>query len=461
MVIPNYKMYPLPGKNEGVNGSIVGGYGLGINKNIDMKKIKAAVEVIKYFTSEKFQKEVILNQLMMFSALTKIYDDEEYCQNFDCNIVKNSQFFFRPSKTMENYSDFSKKATEYFQQFLDGQISIKEVLTNIENITKIFYFKVNSTLGAIILAIIIILFVAIALSLIMLFIPKYKKEYFKFLPTDLWMMYAFGSVFMLVSNIEYYNEKNIMKCTISNNFKIFGNAFIFIPILYKLLVSFPKKNTFSDWLRKNRFIYIVIFMVIYSGLSVIISSVGTFKVTKINFKNNNFNFQICNYDNYVGKIFYIIQNHLNILLYFVICFLIFLEWNLIEICFDLRHITFIMIIDGITIVLNIILNTMNINDYVLYNLIPICINLLFVFWNHIYLFILRVVFLILFKGKINEEEMMNNIIKKIYVGAGESIESSNIQIKSNISKISKTSEMSTSSRRLKIISYHYSTFPTE
>jgi len=234
ITIPNYKMCPLPGKNEGVNGSIAGGLNLGINKNINEKKIKAAIEVIKYLTSEKFQKEVIMKQLLLFSALTKIYDDEEFCQNFNCDLIHKTQYFHRPSTTMEDYEYFSGKSVEYFQKFLDGKKSVKEVLRNIENITKLHYLKPNSTLGIIVMAIIIIYFVTVAFSLIFLF--KFQKTYFKFLPIDLWIMYTFGSVFMLLSNLEYFNEQSVTKCVIIKNLIVYGNAFIFIPILYKLLV---------------------------------------------------------------------------------------------------------------------------------------------------------------------------------------------------------------------------------
>jgi len=240
--IPNYKKYPLPGKNEGVNGSIAGGFNLGINKNISEEKLEAAIEVVKYLTSEKFQKEIIIKHSKLFSGLTKLYDDEECCQVVNCDVMKETQFFHRPSATMENYEYFSGKSVEFFQQFLDGLLSIKEVLTNIENINKIYYFETKSTLGAIILAITIIFFVTIPLSLILLFLPIYRKAYFKFLPVDLWLMYTSGSIFMLISNLEYYNEQNTFKCSISYSLTVIVNAFIYIPILYRRLVSFPKKK---------------------------------------------------------------------------------------------------------------------------------------------------------------------------------------------------------------------------
>eukprot|EP00833_Pecoramyces_ruminatium_P018936 jgi/Orpsp1_1/1192968/evm.model.d7180000097296.1 len=136
-------------KNEGVNGSILGGFNVGINKNIDEEKIKASLEVIKYLSSERFQKEVIIKQFKFYSGLSKLYNDEESCHVIDCNIMKQIQFVFRPSTTMQNYRYFSEKTIKLFQQFLNGEKTVVEVLNNIENITKIYIFNLNFTIGVI------------------------------------------------------------------------------------------------------------------------------------------------------------------------------------------------------------------------------------------------------------------------------------------------------------------------
>ncbi len=466
--IPNYKKYILPGKNEGVNGSVFGGFNIGINKYIDEEKLKPALEVIKYLTSEKFQKEIIIKQSKLFSGLSKLYDDEECCQYVNCDVMKETQFFHRPSSTMENYEYFSGKAVKFFQDFLNGHISVKEVLKDIENIININYFNINSTVGAIVMAIIIILFVIIALSLILIFTPKYRKDYYNFLPLDFWLIYTLGSVIMLVTNILIYNEQNAVKCTIRYILMALGNACIFIPILYKLLISFPKINQFSEWLRKNRFIYVFTFVIIHSLLSTIISVIGTFKIKDINFKNDDLNFQICDFDNRIGKILYLFQCILNLILYLVIGFLIFLEWNLTEIFLYLRHIAFVMIIDGITLTLYIVMNSVDINDYILYGLIHISINLLFVFMNHIYLIVIRVLFSIKTKGKSYDEKKENNIMKNKYFAQGLGVNNETFADSNNnktfISTSSRTTyiyEVSKSSYSSKLISYHYSTAPTK
>jgi len=129
-IMPNYKVSILPGKNEGVNGSILGGFNIGINKNISKEKLNATLEVIKYFSSEDFQKKIIIKQLKLFSGLEKLYDDDEVCKNVNCSIIKDSQFYIRPSSTLKDYQTFSDRVKKYFYKFLDGELKAVNLESN-------------------------------------------------------------------------------------------------------------------------------------------------------------------------------------------------------------------------------------------------------------------------------------------------------------------------------------------
>ncbi|OUM58126.1 hypothetical protein PIROE2DRAFT_16688 [Piromyces sp. E2] len=210
----NDKLYTislLPGRTEDVNASILGGFNININKNISNERIRAAIEVIKYLSSERFQKEIIIKQLNFFSFVKKLYDDKETCQYVNCNIMKEIQFYVRPSSTIRN-ENFSDRAVKLFHRFLDGEKTAEEVLNEIEDIIKIYYFTMKSTVGAIIMSILVLTFFIVILSTIMVFIPKLKNEYFKFLSVDLWIVYAMGSVFMLISIFEFYDVQTKEKC---------------------------------------------------------------------------------------------------------------------------------------------------------------------------------------------------------------------------------------------------------
>eukprot|EP00833_Pecoramyces_ruminatium_P005660 jgi/Orpsp1_1/1179692/evm.model.c7180000070363.1 len=389
LVISNYSISALPGKNDGINASIIGGFNIGINKYINDERKAAAVEVIKYLSSEAFQKNFIVKQSHLYSSISKLYDDNEVCQVINCDMMKEIQFYLRPSSVMQNYDDFSNRAVKIFYEFLDGKKSIEDTLNGIEDINKIYYFTMKSIPGAIIMVLLNFLFLLVVLSTSMLFIPKIKNKYFNLLSIDLWIVYTIGTILMFSTNFEYFGKQSTGKCMIRHVFSVLANGFIYIAILYKLLVNYPKINKVSEWLRKHSSLYIIIFISIQMAFSIVISYLETFKIEEVNYKNDDLNFEICSFNNRAGETLYKIQSFLIFLLYLVLCFLIFLEWNMTETYFDLRHVTFVMIIDGINIIINNVLDAVDFNDYILYSTVHIAINLLFVFMNHIYMFIIR------------------------------------------------------------------------
>ncbi|OUM66701.1 hypothetical protein PIROE2DRAFT_6016 [Piromyces sp. E2] len=146
--IPNYYMSPPPGKNEDVNGSCLGGYLLGINNYISNDRKLASAEIIKFLTSEYVQKEIILKYFKSFSGLFKLYDDPEICSYTDCELIKTIQGIERPSSVIDNYEYYSNKYTDLIAEFLFNNKSINEVLSEIEDITKIYDFSItSSTIG--------------------------------------------------------------------------------------------------------------------------------------------------------------------------------------------------------------------------------------------------------------------------------------------------------------------------
>ncbi|OUM65798.1 hypothetical protein PIROE2DRAFT_59777 [Piromyces sp. E2] len=74
---PVYKGSALPGRKEGVSGSIVIPNNLAINKYIDEDRKLAAVEFLKFASLKESQKKYIISNFM-FSAVTELYEDEIY-----------------------------------------------------------------------------------------------------------------------------------------------------------------------------------------------------------------------------------------------------------------------------------------------------------------------------------------------------------------------------------------------
>eukprot|EP00833_Pecoramyces_ruminatium_P011474 jgi/Orpsp1_1/1185506/evm.model.c7180000094118.1 len=229
--IDNYKVSTLPGKNNKINGSVLGGFNMGINKNISNERIEAALTVMKFFFSKEFHKEILLKKLNIYSPILELYNDTEVCSIMDCNMMNEIQFYIRPSSTMKNYGIFSEKVLKYLQTYIDGKISTKEVLKDIDDINRIYYFTIQSTIGSIMFIIILFIVFIVLLSSCILFIPKYEK-YFKFMNLKLWILYAFGSLLTALSNFEFFNMKTAKKCVIHYVLLEFGNSLILIPIFY-------------------------------------------------------------------------------------------------------------------------------------------------------------------------------------------------------------------------------------
>ncbi|OUM58222.1 hypothetical protein PIROE2DRAFT_16565 [Piromyces sp. E2] len=210
MPLADYNMTTLPGKKKGINASCILGYNIGISKYVSNESIDAALEVIKFFTSEEEQK-ILMNNFRVISFVKNVYNDDEFCNNIYCQFGKNVQGINRPSSDFENYDTYSIKVIHIFYQFLIGNKSVKDALTEIDNITRIHVFTYEYFKTPLIMLILLALsFFMIILSSLLLFIPKFKP-YFEFLNIDLSVIYTIGSILILTSGYTYFGEVKEIK----------------------------------------------------------------------------------------------------------------------------------------------------------------------------------------------------------------------------------------------------------
>ncbi|ORX80035.1 hypothetical protein BCR32DRAFT_300462 [Anaeromyces robustus] len=447
-----------PGRKEGINGSVLGGYNLGINKYIDDERRKAALTVLEYFISVEFQKEVIVKQLHLYTALSKLYDDPDNCKNMNCNIMKEAQFFLRPGSTMRDYEYFSKKAIKYFYDFMDGEKSSYETLRDIEDIIHVYSLTLSSSIGLIVAIILFIMLGIVIISTFFIFIPSLKKHYFVFMSTDMWFIYAIGSIFMLASDSEYFYIPTVKKCYVRHIFNEIGHGLVFSSLICRLAMNFPKINIVSEWIKKNKYIFILLLNLLHIISSIIIPLINTFNIRDVNFDKDDDNFKLCDYENIVGKVITYTQYDYNLILYLVTCFLIFIEWNISVTYNDLRHFTVVMITDGINETVLIVLNNLDIHNYLIFNLIHIIISALFILMNHIYIFIVRVIIIHINETHVNEEKMMSGLIQNIRYSGSYSF--SKDKDKDKVSVMSESSASKKSSRvsrtyKSNLLNYHY------
>jgi len=237
MIIPNYTISLLPGKKEGINASIVGGYNIGINKYISKDKLDASLEIIKYICSKQFHKDFIVKQLSYITPLEELYNDFEVCESINCEMLRNVQYYFRPQASMKFYNMFSSRAIDNIQKLIDGELTVDELLTNINDITRIYYLDMKSTLGIILISILVVVSCVVIVSTYFIFIPGLKSN-FKFLSNDLWVIYSLGAVMMLISIFKYFNIPSKTKCLLLYQLIINGYTFIFVPIIKKVFFFF-------------------------------------------------------------------------------------------------------------------------------------------------------------------------------------------------------------------------------
>ncbi|OUM68269.1 hypothetical protein PIROE2DRAFT_4009, partial [Piromyces sp. E2] len=208
--IPNYEKSLLPGKKKGINGSCIHGFNIGISKYITNDRILAAVEILKYFTSEEIQKEIIEN-FNVFSGIGNLYNDYEICSHINCKLAKEIQSIERPVTKYDNYDKYSTKVSKIFYEFIHNGKSAEETVNDIKDITEIYFYSMRST------------------------------------TFNLWILYIIGSLVMITSEVTKFGELNNFKCQSSRVMMTSGYTMVFIPMLYKLIVIFPQINKYSTW----------------------------------------------------------------------------------------------------------------------------------------------------------------------------------------------------------------------
>ncbi|ORX43386.1 periplasmic binding protein-like II [Piromyces finnis] len=458
----------LPGKEEGINSSYLKSLNIGIFNDISEDNLNASVTVLKYFMSEYIQKDIIAKKFQLYSPLKTIYDDDLICSILDCNIKKEINTIQKSDIINEMYDYFSFKFPQIFSEFLFNEKSTKttkQILIDINNISKIYYFSYHSTLGLFFFILILFIFYLVLASDILLFIPRFKK-YFQFLSLDLWIVYSLGSLFYLTSLVGNFGETTKKGCLFSHVAMIFGSCMFFIPLLYKLIINFPKNNKISRWVENHKVFYILIILSVQIVTNIAMIIISPFEKLNIILENDK-NFSVCLNSHPIGSNIANFQVIFNLWLYIFTCIFIFFEWNIKKSYHDIRALAIIMCIDGISQFLLTTVNFIPINSFDLHYSLQIIINLIYILMNHIYMFIVRIFLEKLKNKKAAEEEKMikylldsnkndvynpdeeTKIINTSYSNKGVSTIKSEYSVNGSI--------YSRSSNQLKILSIHLAT----
>jgi len=400
----------IPGNIEGISGSVIGGHNIGINKHSDLNKRDAVVKAFTYFTSKDIQRKYFALK-NYYSPIPSLYDEEEVCQAVDCNHYKNIQLIKRPFDQVDDYNTYTNKFRTYIYEYLYGDDNIKAIdaLKKVEDITKIYYFSLNtddSSIGLILFIIVTIIIVIMLGSLVFLYIEKLKSHY-KFLPNDFWIFYIIGLVFILCPYYIEIGKVSSTKCFLKIVFMIVGYTICYIPLISQMIIQIPKEgNEISQWVNQHRYLFIGIFL-LFDLILIFPMCFTPYTVMDMKYQNQK-NFQICKQNYTFGKL-------IIILIYIYICitiivmfFLIFLEWNFRPLRYDVRFLTSALYMNIVLFTMYILIsNIVTLNNYIVNSLVREIPRILFVFVNYIFVYGYRSLGPLI-KKKIERESNSNN-----------------------------------------------------
>ena len=407
--IDQYKFTVLPGDKEGISGSIIGGYNVGINKYIDEAKRNAAITAYSYITSKEMQKDFVMD-FGIVSGIFSLYNDEEICSKWDCSFFRNLQFTTRPTSKSNDYISYSKTIRDYVYQFLYGDKSESEVLNEIDNITKVFDLTLNTSDSIIILLLVIlsiILSTIMLLSLTILYIKKYASD-FKIFPKLFWFMVVFGSLLSIISPFLRLGEAKIIKCKIEPLLISIGFFFNYLSYIYMLIIYFPIKNKISQWVELHKHLFILLSIVV---LALIISFdlVIPYDIDQIIVSNNK-KYHKCVINNQFGHTIDYLKKAFYIIITIILNVAIFIEWNIKELNKETRLLMSIIIIDIILIIIIEVIKELDIKYNIFFNIYTVII-IIISFSNYLFLFGIKLINLFIINNSYEESENINKLLK--------------------------------------------------
>lgn len=412
---------------------MVGTFNIGISRYVSKENQLMAVKVLEYVTSELVQINSMKHELII-SAISSIYDNKEICSFFDCNLYKNIQFIGKLANASLNYDEYSEKFRKKVYDFLYGnEDDAYKVLKDIDDFTRIYYISINteeSYVGLIFTIIYSVMIFVFLISLNFLFNKDYD-QYFKFLSNDdLWIVVIIGFIVFLCSGFTLIGPVTPTKCYLKPLLLSVGMILNFSPILYQLIINFNNENN-KLISRITRHRYLFIFCLIFINLLIYIIPFFTspFSIIKINGDLEDEKiFQKCKMGN-INLVIYNLSIFYQLIILFVVLFLIFMEWNNQYINNDLK-----LLISGayttlFYFVVFLIFEIGNINNYIYYFILWESGILISAFSNYFFFYGHRIILGLLDRG--NKKEIYLSRTNKNFINNDESNKKQKSSIDSN------------------------------
>jgi len=419
----DYDITRLPGSKEGISTSVPSGFNIGIDKDIGDERIDAAITTLLFLSSKDIQKRYLKNR-QLITAINSLYYDEEVCKKADCELFINMQPLSDPFFTIKDGGSYSTKYRNYVFDYLYGDSTPQQVQNKILDIERIHFISLDTTdsyLGLTITIMVITIASLMLLSLLFLFRENFNP-FFSFLSTDFWMSTVFGCIFILCLSFTYFGEITYINCYLYSLIQSLGISLTLIPILYKLIVKFPEVNKISRWVKKHKYTFFLFFVILDNVWNALLL-IKPYSIEKIMVEDGQ-NFTICKAKSTICKLIIILKWVYIAILFLILIILIFIEWNIKAINYDLTFIMSAFYIDILAFFIFIGLNYMNVRNLVLYYLIHLILNFIIAISNYIFIFGYRLI--LAFARKTNVRIQLINKINNSF------IEKDGTELKSNV-----------------------------
>jgi len=337
---PTWELSPLPGKNEGVSGSSIGGTNIGINKYISDEHKRAAAQVVEFITSMETQKKIVMMS-GDFSGIESIYNDPEVCALYDCELIKSIQPIGRFNSLTNSYEYYSQKFNKYFYEYLYEKECPEETLKKLNELSYYNHITLknsNYSVGLIIFLITTLSIILIVASVSALFLEKSKNRFY-FMTIDSWLWMLGGFVLCLCSIYMEYGEVKIRKCILQLFFWNIGFSLVYVPILYQLISIFPYDHPLLRVFSKLelKYMFFTLFLLFDILLNLVFYIASTFDVKIVDMSEGD-QYKMCYLSKSLGKTIQFILYLEKGLILLAISILLFLEWNIRRTSSDMKTI---------------------------------------------------------------------------------------------------------------------------
>ncbi|ORX42904.1 hypothetical protein BCR32DRAFT_273667 [Anaeromyces robustus] len=244
------------------------------------------------------------------------------------------------------------------------------------------------------------------LSLILLFMEKYEPL-FRFLPKDFWIISVLGSFIVLCANFTIYGKVTILKCLLTMICLTVGFGLNIVPCLYGLIINFPLKNRFSEWIKIHRYFLLFVFVLIFA----LINSAFILKpfTPMITLFDGGKNYERCVMMDSFGLFVLISIPFVDFTILTSILILVFIEWGIKEIRFETRCLLAVASLNIVYLAIFNILSYFSFRSYIVWHIISTCNYTLLSISNYLIIYCYRI-FSLLMKNE--EEDMYGSIMKE-------------------------------------------------